>query len=222
MAPGDRTPPPPSQPSSADSPDEQKPASAGDRTPADPASPPEDFPGEPEAGAHRPANGTPATPTLRKPTPRAPSEQKPEPHSSDRTPRAEGFPEGYPLAETDPAAGNGSPGKNGDSAARSNHQALVEYFVEHWRSRWGATYPFGGGGAGAKNGKHVKSILANCGGDLAHAKRCVDAFLRCSEPFFVDGKHGLGLLVSQLHKFISSGAGRRPQAQGPRIFREDN
>ena len=88
-----------------------------------------------------------------------------------------------------------------------DHQKFIDYFTERWQERHGTKYHFEKG----KDGAAAKYILKESG-NLAQAKRVVDTYLACSEPFFVKARHPLAVLRSQFNRFNADVAGGNGQA----------
>jgi hypothetical protein len=115
--------------------------------------------------------------------------------------------ENYSLvAAARPATGN-----NG-----TDHKALIQCFCEGYRRVYGRPYPFSA--APGKNGAHAKAILRGAG-SLEAAERAVAAFLADRGNWLTQRRHGLGILASQLERYLS-GPPVAP-ATAPRFFRED-
>lgn len=82
------------------------------------------------------------------------------------------------------------------------HSALVKYFCDRWQERYGLKYPFADG----KDGSHIRRILGHVDKDLSRAKRIVDSYIEDDDKFYVDDRHSIGLLLSQIRKFLVDSA----------------
>ncbi len=80
----------------------------------------------------------------------------------------------------------------------SPHHRTLAAFVDAWKGRYGTDYPVKGG----KDGKAIKEILIALKGDEAKAKAAIDRFFADSDDWLTDKRHGLGILQSQLEKWI--------------------
>lgn len=74
----------------------------------------------------------------------------------------------------------------------------IDYFCEHWKARFGKKYPFAAG----KDATAVKSILGHLDGDLDAFRSVADRYLDDEDPFVAQSGHSVGLLLSQLPKWI--------------------
>lgn len=96
-----------------------------------------------------------------------------------------------------------SPAKQPDRRPRrvpeSPHPQLVQIFNDLWAKRYGMPYPFHGG----KDGQHIKRVLAFAGQDVEVASQIMIRYLDSDDPFHVNDRHGLGMLVSQIRRFLS-------------------
>jgi hypothetical protein len=82
---------------------------------------------------------------------------------------------------------------------KTDHQALTVHFCDTWGRHYNGTYAFKRG----KDGAAIKAVLTACGGDLAEAKRRVDAYFAADDPWY--GKHGheLAFLLSGINRFAA-------------------
>ena len=89
------------------------------------------------------------------------------------------------------------------------HKELVTYFCDAWAGRHGGTrYPFT-----AADGAHIKRILT-AAGDLATARRVVDAFLSSTDRWHRQRGFRLGLLVADLPAFLAKANGHDASVPG--------
>lgn len=88
------------------------------------------------------------------------------------------------------------------------HKEVVAYWCEQWSAREGrgAAYPFR-----AQDAKFIKDLLTSSP-SVDTAKRILDAYLGCREPFFA-GK-ALKKLISDLPRFIAAANGGTSAAPG--------
>lgn len=79
------------------------------------------------------------------------------------------------------------------------HAELIRHFTDAWKTKCGADYSFEGG----KDGKHVAWMLAQVKGDLAKAKRIVDAFFADNDPWVADKGRTIGLLKPGFNRYLA-------------------
>jgi hypothetical protein len=120
------------------------------------------------------------------------------PSSSDSGSLGENVP---PPPAADPAP-SGEADKTAPKPARKQptgpHAEAVREYLNGWKLRYGTDYP----DFGAKEGKLVKLLLSKADNDLPKLLSAIKAYLACGEPFYVNDRHGLGLLVSQWRRFV--------------------
>jgi hypothetical protein len=74
---------------------------------------------------------------------------------------------------------------------------VVDHFFACFVRRYGGKPTFRGG----RDGKHVKWVLEQCGGDETKAKAIVSAYLEDDDRFLIGERHNLGQLVSKFDRY---------------------
>jgi hypothetical protein len=95
------------------------------------------------------------------------------------------------------------------------HQEAIAFFCDSWQAKYGAKYLFNDG----KDAKHVADILKHLEGNLDRFREVVTKYLASADPFHVEACHGLGLLRSQLNRFIGAPAKPPPITPSESILR---
>lgn len=94
--------------------------------------------------------------------------------------------------------------------AMSEHKWSVEHWCFAWGQTYGAAYPFDGG----KDGKVIKDLLRMCGGwDVF--REVVNRYMADADEFVLKQRHSLGLLRSQVHRWLVAEAKVQPQQRDP-------
>lgn len=90
----------------------------------------------------------------------------------------------------------------------TNHQLAIEVFCNAWQARYGAKYPFNGG----KDGASISWLLKQLDADLGRLRDVVGRFLADTDPFISEQRHPVGLLRSQLPRWLVAvpAAGAKP------------
>lgn len=129
-----------------------------------------------------------------------------------------------PLARPDPASPSepasaasvleikGEARRREQKPANPDHPRFVAAFCDAWRERYGTDYPFGG----AKDGAHVKTILGRVG-TIERGLEVIRLYFADSDQFVVKDRHGLGLLVSQIRKYVPAEVHVKPKLASSRV-----
>lgn len=76
------------------------------------------------------------------------------------------------------------------------HHELIDHWCQAWERRYGKPFPFQA--QAGRNAKHIQALLVSIG--FTESAAAMDRYLEC-EDGFLNG-HPLGMLVSQLSKFV--------------------
>ncbi len=89
-----------------------------------------------------------------------------------------------------------------------HHQAIA-LVCESWQKRYGKKYPFNSG----KDGKTIQQILKHLDGDLDQFRTVCQRYFETEDKFVLDARHSLGVLQSQLAKWMvdPNKSGKPPQ-----------
>lgn len=89
--------------------------------------------------------------------------------------------------------------ERGDDAPSSAHKLAIACFCGLWEELYSVKYRF----HGAKEGALVKGILRHINNDDHLFERIVRRYLADRDRFVTDSRHSLGLLSSQLNKYLA-------------------
>jgi hypothetical protein len=87
----------------------------------------------------------------------------------------------------------------GEDAPASAHKQAVHMFCSGWEELYRAKYSFNAG----KDAAHVKWIIGHLNQDLEELARVLRRFFRDGDEFIVKNRHSVGVLRSQLHRWLA-------------------
>jgi DNA-binding transcriptional ArsR family regulator len=102
-----------------------------------------------------------------------------------------------------PLCADGERPKATAQKTKSAHAELVAHWCAKWKETYHAAYPFT-----KRDAAHVQQVVTAAGGDLARAKGIVGRYLACGDKWYTERGHKLGLLIADLPRFLSEGAGK--------------
>lgn len=112
---------------------------------------------------------------------------------------------GEPPPPADPP-----PKKRTRKPSTEPHPQAIAAWFEQWQAKYGERYPF----AGERDGKAIKTMLADCRGDVAKLVAVFARYLADDEPFFANDRHSLGLLRAKFPRFLVEGTSATNPARG--------
>lgn len=122
-----------------------------------------------------------------------------------------------PLKTEDPTGGAASPPPattvshpKTRKVADGSQAEFIREFTNAWFARYGEKYPFAGG----KDGSAIKWIRGQLGDELSRFREVVARYFADSEPFVVNARHNLGLLMGQFVRWTVSLPNAPPARKG--------
>jgi hypothetical protein len=93
--------------------------------------------------------------------------------------------------------GNGTPRKESNEL----HPRVVRHWCKRWKEKHGEDFPFAV--AGAKNGAHIKKLIAAGNGDTKKIAAIINRFLASDDKYLIGRNHQLGKLISNIESFVA-------------------